>query len=293
MQFIIYLLVYPILWLVSILPFPVFYFLSDCIYVLVYRVIGYRKKVVRENLKLTLPHLSEAERLKVEKKFYKHMCDMFLEMIKTLTISKKEMQKRFTFTNLELFHEYEKKNKSIILFYAHYASWEWSIILGTHVNFKGYGIYKKIQNKYFDKLVKDIRSKFDAVLIDTKSTIKTVTENQQAGILGLYGFISDQNPVPHRTKYWDSFMGHIVPIHTGGESLAKSLNMNVLYMKVEKVKRGHYNATFIPITDDAASMPEYEISRRFIKEVEKQIYEAPEYYFWTHKRWKHRKEKAQ
>ncbi len=88
-------------------------------------------------------------------------------------------------------------------------------------------------------------------------------------------------------------MGHIVPIHTGGESLAKSLNMNVLYMKVEKVKRGHYNATFIPITDDAASMPEYEISRRFIKEVEKQIYEAPEYYFWTHKRWKHRKEKAQ
>lgn len=291
MQFIIYLLVYPILWLVSILPFPVFYFLSDCIYVLVYHIIGYRKKIVRQNLQLTLPHLSEAEQLKVEKKFYKHMCDMFLEMIKTLTISKKEMQKRFTFTNLELFHEYEKKNKSIILFYAHYASYEWSITLGTHIDFKGYGIYKKIQNKYFDELVKRIRSKFDAVLIDTKRTVKTVTENQEQGILGVYGFISDQNPVPHRTHYWDTFMGHVVPIHTGGEFLAKTLNMNVLYMKVEKIKRGYYSATFVPITDDVQALPEFEISRRFIREVEKQIYDAPEYYLWTHKRWKHRNKK--
>lgn len=289
MQRIAFYLVYAFLWLISILPFPIFYFVSDCIFVIIYYIIGYRKKTVRSNIQLTLPHLSKKEQLQVEKKFYKHMCDMFMEMIKTISISKKEIQKRFTFTNIELFHEYEKKKKSIILFYAHYASWEWSITLGTFINFKGFGIYKKIRNPYFDKLVKDIRSHFDATLIDTKATTKTVIENQNKGILGVYGFISDQTPAKQKAKYWDTFMGHQVPIHIGGESLARSLDMNVLYMKVSKVKRGFYEATFIPITDNIKAEPKFEVSKKFIREVEKQIYEAPEYYFWTHKRWKHKK----
>lgn len=289
MQRIVFYLVYAFLWLISILPFPIFYFVSDCIFVLIYYIVGYRKKTVRSNIQLTLPHLSKKEQLQVEKKFYKHMCDMFMEMIKTISISKKEIQKRFTFTNIELFHEYEKKKKSIILFYAHYASWEWSITLGTFINFKGFGIYKKIRNPYFDKLVKDIRSHFDATLIDTKATTKTVIENQNKGILGVYGFISDQTPAKQKAKYWDTFMGHQVPIHIGGESLARSLDMNVLYMKVSKVKRGFYEATFIPITDNIKAEPKFEVSRKFIREVEKQIYEAPEYYFWTHKRWKYEK----
>lgn len=293
MQRILFYIVYAFLWVISILPFPIFYFVSDCFYILIYKIIGYRKKTVRANIKLTLPHLSDKEVVEVEKKFYHHMCDMFLEMIKTMTISEEDIKKRFTFTNIDLFHEYEKKNKSIILFYAHYASWEWSPTLGFYTSFKGYGIYKKIQNPYFDKLVRDIRSRFGAELIDTKSTVKKVKENQQNQILGVYGFISDQTPSRQKAKYWDEFMGQIVPIHTGGENLARELDMNVLYMKVVKTKRGHYEATFIPITDDIKSLPENEASKRFIREVEKQIHEAPEYYFWTHKRWKFRKEKAQ
>ncbi len=288
MQRLAYLIAYPFLWILSILPFPIFYFISDVFFVLVYYIIGYRKKTVRHNLALTLPHLNEKERLKVERKFYQHMVDMFMEMIKTLSISTKEIQKRFQFTNLELIHEYEKKNKSIILFYAHYASWEWSITLGTYVSFKGFGIYKEIKNPYFDNLVRRIRSRFDATLIDTKATTKMVTQNQQKGILGIYGFISDQTPTKSKARFWDDFMGHRVPIHTGGEGLARSLDMNVLYMAVNKVKRGHYEATFIPLTDNIQALPEYEVSHRFIKEVEKQIYAQPEYYFWTHKRWKFR-----
>lgn len=288
MQRLAYFLAYPFLWIISILPFPIFYFISDCISFILYRIIKYRKKTVRKNIKLTMPHLSEKERLAIEYKFYKHMVDMFMEMIKTMTISKKEIQKRFKFTNLELFEEYEKKNKSIILFYAHYASWEWSVTLGTYINFKGFGIYKKIQNPYFDKLVRKIRSRFDAVLIDTKSTTKTVAHNQEQGILGVYGFISDQTPSMQRAKYWDTFMGQRVPIHTGGEMLARNLDMNVLYMRVMKVKRGHYEATFIPLSDNVQKESDFAISHRFIQEVEKQIYEAPEYYFWTHKRWKFR-----
>ena len=289
MQRIVFYLVYALLWLISILPFPIFYFVSDCIFVLIYYIIGYRKKTVRSNIQLTLPYLSKKEQLQVERKFYKYMCDMFMEMIKTLTISESEIKKRFSFTNIDLFHEYENKNKSIILFYAHYASWEWSVTLGFYTKFKGYGIYKKLRNPYFDKLVRDIRSKFGATLIDTKDTKKSITDNQKNGILGVYGFISDQTPTRQKAKYWDTFMGHEVPIHTGGESLARSLDMNVLYMKVSKVKRGYYEATFIPITDNINAEPEFEVSKKFIREVEKQIYEAPEYYFWTHKRWKHKK----
>ncbi|MDK2772829.1 MAG: lysophospholipid acyltransferase family protein [Flavobacterium sp.] len=289
MQRIVFYLVYALLWLISILPFPIFYFVSDCIFVLIYYIIGYRKKTVRSNIQLTLPHLSKKEQLQVERKFYKYMCDMFMEMIKTLTISESEIKKRFSFTNIDLFHEYENKNKSIILFYAHYASWEWSVTLGFYTKFKGYGIYKKLRNPYFDKLVRDIRSKFGATLIDTKDTKKSITDNEKNGILGVYGFISDQTPTRQKAKYWDTFMGHEVPIHTGGESLARSLDMNVLYMKVSKVKRGYYEATFIPITDNINAEPEFEVSKKFIREVEKQIYEAPEYYFWTHKRWKHKK----
>lgn len=219
------------------------------------------------------------------------MCDMFLEMIKTLTISEKEMKKRFIFTNIELVHEFEKKNKSVVLMCAHYASWEWMIILGRYTNLKGFGIYKRIRNPHFDKLLRDIRSKFDAELIDTKSTIKTVNENQAKGILGIYGFISDQTPVPYRTHYWETFMGHEVPVHTGGEMLAKKTDMNVLYLKVEKVKRGHYQATFIPLAENVTDIPNYDVSKKFLREVEKQIYAAPEYYFWTHKRWKFRRDK--
>lgn len=291
MQRIAYYFAYALLWLVSILPFPIFYFVSDCVKVVVYNIIGYRKGTVRSNIKLAFPNLSEKERLAIEKKSYRHLCDMFMEMAKTMTISKKEIQKRFTFTNLDLFKEYEDKGKSIILFYAHYASWEWSITLGTYVRFKGFGIYKRIKNPYFDHLVRHIRSRFDATLIDTKHTVKEVTENQNKGVQGVYGFISDQTPGgSSKAKYWDSFLGHKVPIHTGGEMLARHLDMNVLYMKVKKVKRGFYEATFIPITDNnIETLPEFEVSKRFIREVEKQIYEAPEYYFWTHKRWKFRR----
>ncbi len=132
MQFLVYILAYPLLWLISILPFRLFYLFSDFVYFLVYRVIGYRKKVVRENLALTLPHLSDAERKTIEKKFYHHMCDMFLEMVKTMSISPEEMEKRFHVTNIELVQDYYKKGKSVILVASHYASYEWLLTINPN-----------------------------------------------------------------------------------------------------------------------------------------------------------------
>ncbi|CAM3977398.1 lysophospholipid acyltransferase family protein [Flavobacterium cucumis] len=290
MQLLVYVVLYPILWLISILPFRLFYLFSDFVCFLTYTIIGYRKKVVRQNIALALPHLSEKERLAVEKKFYKHMCDMFLEMIKTISITQEEIEKRFTFKNLEVYKNLETKNKSIALLCAHYASYEWVVSMNYYIGFKGFGIYKKLANPYFDKLVKHIRSKFKAELITTKETITTLADNERKGILGVYGFASDQSPKPNAAYHWANFMGHYVPVHTGAEMLAKRFDMNVIFLKTKKIKRGYYEASFEVLSEDVKSVPNYEITDQFLKLVEEQILEAPEYYLWTHKRWKHKKE---
>nr|WP_314835178.1 lysophospholipid acyltransferase family protein [uncultured Flavobacterium sp.] len=289
MQFLVFIIAFPFLWIISILPFRLFYWFSDFVYLILYYIIGYRKKTVRENLALAFPNLSAKERLVIEKKSYHHLCDMFLEMIKTMTISPEEMNKRFVITNLEVVKEYEKKGKSTILLASHYASWEWLLSLNEKTLFRGIGVYKKIANKYFDKLIRDIRSKYKAELVETKRAIPLIAENQEKGILSMYGLASDQSPKLNRAFHWDKFMGVEVPVHTGAEMLAKRYDLNVLFVKVKKVKRGFYEATFVPITDNPKSIPDFEITNVFLREVEKQILEAPEYYFWTHKRWKHKR----
>jgi KDO2-lipid IV(A) lauroyltransferase len=289
MQFLVFIIAYPLLWLISILPFPLFYWFSDFIYFIVYYIIGYRKKTVKENLALAFPNLSDQDRLEIEKKSYRHLCDMFLEMIKTMTISAAEMNKRFVVTNIELVKEFEDKGKSTVLLASHYASWEWLLTINEKTKFKGIGVYKKIANKYFDKLIRDIRSKYNAELVETKDTIPLMAENQKNGVLSMYGLASDQSPKLNRAFHWDKFMGVEVPVHTGAEMLAKKYDLNVLFVKVKKVKRGFYEATFIPITENPRSIPDFGITIQYLKEVEKQIEEAPEFYFWTHKRWKHRR----
>ena len=289
MQLVVFILVYPLIWFISILPFRILYVFSDMVYVLVYHVIGYRKKVVRKNIAMTLPHLSEKERLNIEKKSYHHLCDMFLEMMKTMTISEKEMNKRFVFTNLELYTALEKKQKSIAVMIAHYATYEWVISMNRKIEFEGFAIYKKVNNKYFDKLVRNIRSKFKATLITTSKTIPVIKENESLGHRGVYGFASDQSPQESKAFHWQKFMGIETPVYTGAEMLVKRFDMNVIFLRVKKVKRGYYEATFELMFDNPKAIPDYQISDEFLRRVEKQIYEAPEYYLWTHKRWKHRK----
>jgi len=289
MQFLAYLIFYPLLWLISKLPFRLLYALSDVIYVIIYYIIGYRKKTVRSNIALALPHLSEKERLSIEKKSYRHLCDMFLEMIKTMSITRKEIDERFTFSNLDVYLDLEKKGKSIAVMIAHYASYEWVISMNRIITFEGFAIYKKIRNPYFDKMVRDIRSKFQAHLITTKDTIDVIQKNTTEGRLSVYGFAGDQSPKSNKAFHWTMFMGVEVPVHTGAEMLAKRFDMNVIFLKVKKVKRGFYEATFEVLSEDVRSVPDYQISDMFVERVEQQILEAPEYYLWTHKRWKHKR----
>lgn len=287
MQLLAYIIVYPFLWIISILPFKLLYFLSDIVYVFIYHIFGYRKKIVRDNLKLCFPNKSETELKIITKKFYHHLCDMILESIKSITISEKEMKKRYVFTNVEEIHKLEKQNKSIVLFMGHYASWEWVFILQTYINHKGYAVYKQLRNSYFDALVKRIRAKYNSYLITTKETFPVLIKAKKNNELTINGFAFDQSPKLGKAIHWQNFMDIKVPVHVGGEVLAKKLDMATLFLKVKKVKRGYYEATFIDIIKDVSNIKDYTITDASLKRVEEQILEAPEYYLWTHKRWKH------
>ena len=288
MHFIAYILIYPFLWLISILPFKLLYAFSDFLYLFVYRIFGYRKKVVKSNLNLVFPEKSKKEINKITKAFYHHLCDMVVESIKSMTISESEMKKRYVFTNVEVIHELEKINKSIALMCGHYASWEWIFILQRYIKHKSYAIYKRLANPYFDKLVKRIRAKYDTNLITTKEAIPILIEAKNRGELTINGFNADQSPRVKKAYHWNEFMGIKVPIHTGAEMLAKKLDFAVVFMKVRKVKRGYYETTFKTLSINPKDYKDYEITDIFMELVEQQIHEAPEYYLWTHKRWKHK-----
>lgn len=288
MQLLIYIIVFPILWLLSILPTRLLYLFSTFIYFWVYHVFGYRKKVVNYNLNLCFPEKSEKEIKTIEKKFYQHLCDMLVESIKSISISEEEMKRRFKFTNIEEVHKIEKNNKSIMLMCAHYGSWEWIFILQKYVSFDGYAIYKRIENKYFDKLVRKIRAKYNTYLITNKETIFKLRQHKIEGIKGIYGFLSDQSPKVTSAHHWKEFMNIKVPVYTGAEKLSKEMDLAVMFFKTKKVKRGYYETTFKTITLNANEYEDYQITDMFIKYLEDLIYEEPAYYLWTHKRWKHK-----
>ena len=288
MQGLVYFVVFPVLWAISKLPFRILYILSDALYLVIYYVVRYRRRVVRENLELVFPEKSPDERKSIEKAFYSHMCDMFLEMIKTLGIREEELKKRFVFTNLETFRQFENQNRSTVTFFPHYASWEWTIALDPYIKSKGYGIYQRINNRYFDDWVRRVRARLGTTLITTQESGRIMARNRANGVVATYGMLSDQSPMRNKARYWGSFMGIVVPMHVGAETLCKKLDYPALYLKVQKVKRGHYQGTFIVLAENPAEVPDYEITKAFFKEVESAIREAPQYYFWTHKRWKHR-----
>jgi KDO2-lipid IV(A) lauroyltransferase len=288
MERLVFLLSYPFLLGVSKLPFRLLYLLSDGLFFITHTVFRYRRKVVRENLELVFPEKSPQERQRISRAFYAHMCDMFLEMIKTLNISEEDLQKHFTFTNLDTFRQFESQGKSTVTFFPHYASWEWTIALDPHIKSKGYGIYQSLNNKYFDRWVRQVRARLGTSLITTKDSWKVMRRNKTEGIVATYGMLNDQSPTRKKARYWAPFMGITVPMHVGSEILCKKFDLPALYLKVRKIKRGYYEGTFIVLATAPKTVPGYGITDAFFREVELAIHEAPEYYFWTHKRWKHR-----
>ena len=289
MNLLIYIILYPLIWIISKSSFRLIYLFSDFLYLILYHVISYRKKLVRKNLALALPEKTFLERKIIEKKYYKHLSDLFLESFKSLNISEVDIKKRYSFKNIELLDELYKKKKNIILMGGHYASWEWFFIIDRLTDYRINAIYKKLSNKYFDSLIKKIRSKYNGNLISTKNTFKEILKNTKLKGLNIYGFASDQSPKKNKATYWNNFLNNFVPFHTGAEIIAKKYDMAVVYMNVEKPKRGSYLASFELITDKPKKYKDFKITEDFIKLLENQIFKAPEYYTWTHNRFKHRK----
>ena len=289
MNLLVYIILYPLIWIISKSSFRLIYLFSDFLYLILYHVISYRKKLVRKNLALALPEKTFLERKIIEKKYYKHLSDLFLESFKSLNISEVDIKKRYSFKNIELLDELYKKKKNIILMGGHYASWEWFFIIDRLTDYRINAIYKKLSNKYFDSLIKKIRSKYNGNLISTKNTFKEILKNTKLKGLNIYGFASDQSPKKNKATYWNNFLNNFVPFHTGAEVIAKKYDMAVVYMNVEKLKRGYYLASFELITDKPKKYKDFKITEDFIKLLENQIFKAPEYYTWTHNRFKHRK----
>lgn len=274
------------------MPFAVFYLLSDVVCFILYRLIGYRKSVVQGNLKIAFPDLAPTELLQIEKKFYTHLCDLFLEIIKSMGMRKEEMLKRFQVKNIEVLKTFEEQNRSIFLVCGHYASWEWMMSLGYHIKHKGYGIYRPISNPYFDALIKRIRSRHDAYMIPQKESVSIIKNKEASGELSIYGFASDQSPRPKPLTYWRSFLGVHVPVYNGAERLAIELDVPVVFAKIKRVKRGYYELEFKTLTDQPKSLKKNEITDLFTEWLEAQIKEDPSQYFWTHKRFKYAKKEV-
>jgi len=288
MDKLVYYTTYPLLWLVSLLPFPLLYGLSNLLYYLLFYVVGYRKRVVYQNLKLAFPEKTERERKFIARKFYRHLADIFMEMIKGFTVTRKQLLHRMVYTNLELLRELEQRYSTLFIMQAHYASWEWTLTLNNYVEHQGYAIYQPIANKYFDRTIRRSREKLGAELLSIHRTREIMQINSEECTQSIYGVVSDQSPTLHRAAYWGDFFGIRVPIHIGAEKLAKKWGIPVVFIRVNRIRRGYYEATFELLSEDPRSIPDFELSERFMNKVEEAIRERPELYFWTHKRWKHR-----
>ena len=288
MQFLAFAITYPFIYLLSRLPMRVLYVLSDFFFFLMFNVIGYRKIVVLENLKLAFPEKSEEERKKIAKDFFRHLTDLIMESVKAFSISEKEMSKRYSYKNPELVNNFTKQGRSIALVAAHQANWEWSISLPLVLDGNVNGAYTKLGNPYFEKVVRSSREKYGIIGYKTSETVKGMQKNFAEKTQGSYILLSDQSPQLHKTFYWNEFFGVQVPMHTGAEILAKRFDLVVINYITRKVKRGYYETEFQLITDAPKEFEDYQITDKYTRLTENNIKQQPALYLWSHKRFKHR-----
>lgn len=291
MKFLTKLVITPLLIFISWLPFRLLYFISDLFYYFLYYVIKYRRKVVRKNLELSKVAKSTKDLIRIEKKFYKHLTDVFFEMFKFYSISPEEMKKRFYIENPEIFYELEKKNKSVMFMTSHYGGFEWFLSINYHVPQLPFAVYTPLSNKSLESLIKKFRLRHGSKLISRYEAGSYIKKQIKENKLFLYGMAADQSAQIRSITYWKEFLGVKVPVFTGSERIAKQHNIPVVFGKVVKIKRGYYKVVVDLISEFPNEYKDYQITDIYLKKLEKQIREIPEYYYWTHNRFKH-KDKA-
>ncbi len=239
------------------------------------------------NLKLAFPKKSEDELTIIHKNFFKYFTDFLVESLKTITISKKEILKRYHFNNIEVINKLYQKDKNIVLMMAHYGNWEWMISLPLNTKIDSYAVYTKVNNIHFEKLVKNYRSKFGMLLIKASQTIKTILKNHHQKKQGLFILASDQSPQLHKTFYWRNFFNNRVPVHIGSDLIAQKYNYAVVNANITRIKRGFYEVDLELITENAEELPKNKVIDIYTDLIEKHISKQPEFYLWSHRRFKH------
>lgn len=291
MKFLTKFVITPLLIFISWLPFRLLYFISDLFYYILYYGIKYRRKIVRKNLELSKVAKSTKDLIRIEKKFYRHLTDVFFEMFKFYSISPEEMKKRFYIENPEIFYELEKKNKSVMFMTSHYGGFEWFLSINYHVPQLPFAVYTPLTNKSLDSLIKKFRLRHGSKLISRYKAGLYIKKQIKENKLFLYGMAADQSAQIRSITYWKEFLGVKVPVFTGSERIAKQHNIPVVFGKVVKIKRGYYKVVVDLISEFPNEYKDYQITDIYLKKLEKQIREIPEYYYWTHNRFKH-KDKA-
>ena len=290
MSRVLYYISLPFIYLVSVLPFPLLYLLSDGVYVLMYYVIGYRKDIVLQNMQNSFPDKSHEEILVLRKKFYKYLCDMFLEVFKTLTISKPSMMRHcyFDTATKTMVEKLAADNRSFIMVLGHLGNWEWGgNTFSLQLQHQLYVIYHPIKNKQVDSLMYNMRTRFGTKLIAMKDTFRAVLSKQNE--LFSPAFIADQTPSSAEKAYWTTFLNQDTPVFRGPAAIARKTNYPVVYAHIKRRKRGYYEMFGEIVADNPATMTEDEILEIYTHKLQENIIEQPEVWLWSHRRWKLKK----
>lgn len=289
MKKILYILFRIINYFLTKLPDWIKFLVSDFFYIILHYIVGYRKKVVKNNLKNAFPDKSKRELQIIKKKYYHHLCDTIIETITLHSVSSKKMNKICTYENLDLLEKLYNQGKDIIAVVGHYGNWEYLTGLKLSTNYEVLALYKPLHNKYFDKFAYSIRNQFGMLPVPIKATMKTLLQYKRDNIRTLMIIVGDQAPAKNEIQYWTNFLNQETALYLGIEKIAKRLNSAVVFINMDKVKRGYYNIKFTELFIDSEKTNAYEISESHLRTLEKKIIEKPYYWLWSHRRWKHSK----
>ncbi len=276
----------------SLLPMPVLYVISDLLFVVLYYVIGFRKKVVWDNLTQCFPDKSHKELKRIMRRFYRHFCDMLAETIRLFSMPLEEAKRRCPLRNVEVLQEHYNNGKSVIMVAGHYNNWEMVIIpFNVKVPHTTIGIYTPLTSPYFEKKMRESRGKYGMVLLPKQQTAAFFEE--QKNELNIYLMGADQSPTYAKKVYWMQFLGRETAVAFGTEKYAKKYNYPVVFGHVVKLRRGYYEMWFENVETNPAEAPYGSITEAHTRILEKDILAAPEYWLWTHKRWKRKRQKGE
>ncbi len=288
MKKVLYYAVFAFWYFISLFPLKLLYVLSDGLFYLVYYVVRYRRPLVRKNLTSSFPDKSEGEIVKIEKGFYSWFCDYIVETLKLFTMSKEQMCRRMVFRNTEAIEKAVAEGRSCAVYLGHYGNWEWISSLPLWVSDKAtcLQIYHVLENKAFEALFLRVRSRMGSDSIPMEDTLKSIIRRKAEGQRMVIGFIADQVPLWNSIHYWSNFLHHDTPVFTGTERIAKHQDMAVFYLDVTRPKRGYYEAEFKLVSDKIQEEPKFAVTESYMKLLEATIRRAPQYWLWSHNRWK-------